>query len=207
MEFSSLPQFLSVLAIAAGVLAVGLWLTARHANRRKASQDRCLALAIEDERDHDDTFPIPLSDEDRALVELGGLVMYRPGDRIALASGRIVTGWELAYLVPDLVGLSITGDVDRLLVKQLPEPKFREAFTARGTPDDLMGIAQQVDVDPEPTYEEPRPTLGQERLYDAHDMVPYGTSMVEQGCLQARWDFATDRICPACAAVFGAVRA
>lgn len=55
--------------------------------------------------------------------------------------------------------------------------------------------------------DDPKPTLGQERLYDAEGLVQYGLELVDRRCLDARRDFATDLICPACAKVFGTVTA
>lgn len=152
MEFSSPDQFLGLLALASFALALGLWLSARHTNRRDAERQRCLALAVEDERD--DTAD-ELSEEDRALIELGGAATYRPGDRIALAT-RVVTGWELAQLAPDLISLSVWTDLDRFMVRELAEDaKFREAYTALPYEQPIIVADYGRMVLPEALYEEP----------------------------------------------------
>lgn len=54
---------------------------------------------------------------------------------------------------------------------------------------------------------EPKPTFGQERLYDAEGLVQYGLSMVHRACSDARRDAATDHVCQPCGKVFAAVTA
>lgn len=73
-----------------------------------------------------------------------------------------------------------------------------EAARTKGTPDDLTALAATVDVDPRPTY-------GQELLYDATDLVQVGLAMVHRGCRDARRGAATDHVCAACGRIFGRV--
>ncbi len=49
----------------------------------------------------------------------------------------------------------------------------------------------------------PAETYGQERLYNAGDLVQVGLAMVHRRCADARRDAATDHICDPCGRIFG----
>lgn len=101
-----------------------------------------------------------------------------------------------ALVLGVLVGTHVVifaGDLVDLLRARRMAARLAEVVTEERThpADDLTALAVTVDVDPRPTY-------GQERLYDAADLVQVGLAMVHRGCRDARRDAATDHVCPAC---------
>jgi hypothetical protein len=183
MEFSSVPQFLSVLSLAVGALALGLWVNARWSNRRRGDRP---VLAVEDPTHDDDLMAIvdavaEVYDDCTCSWNNG---YARPGTSLAhnvrcpayIFEGTLTTGRVGQYIPVDTWQPARPGD----------------------TPGELVPGEGEI---------EPQPTLGQERLYDAEGLVQYGLELVDRRCLDARRDFATDRICPACAKVFARVTA
>lgn len=142
----------------------------------------------------------------------------------ALVLGVLV-GTNLAIFAADLVELRARRMAARLA----------EVVTEERTHDDLTALADAVRECPEQWRDEvgcdardahvcavkgehtmhmcpcgslvvdPRPTYGQERLYDAADLVQVGLAMVHRGCRDARRDAASDHVCAACGRIFGRV--
>lgn len=150
----------------------------------------------------------PLDTDDRALIEVGGECWYLAGERVVLASGRVVTGAELAQLAPDLITartvdslycadgyIPMPHDCD---VEHGPTPDYTYEGIGVDVGEPTCGAARYRSKDTiwtctEPMYH-PLPhadSSDSPRVlwYDSDEAtgwVSYGGTRVHRACLQAR---------------------